>query len=215
MRTAFSPAGSRLSPPLFPALRNVTCIPDGVIRACARAGYSVTEWMASATRWTSARATWSAWRSPANWRVPVANWHSKNETATRLRGRIESILGWATVSKFRQGENPVSWRRHLDNFLANPNEVAPEKPSGAAVAPDRRLHGGAAPSRGRLGANPGVLRARSASMPWPTVCPTGLRLPTGAATCSTSASSSCRPVRTIAGAWRRNSARRSLLILPA
>jgi integrase len=45
-------------------------------------------------------------------------WESKTETATRLRGRIESILGWATVSKFRQGDNPARWKGHLDNLLA-------------------------------------------------------------------------------------------------
>lgn len=50
-------------------------------------------------------------------------WATKTETATRLRGRIESILDWATVSKFRQGENPARWRGHLDYLLANPNKV--------------------------------------------------------------------------------------------
>jgi hypothetical protein len=36
-------------------------------------------------------------------------WQTKTETATRLRGRIESILDWATVSKYRQGDNPARW----------------------------------------------------------------------------------------------------------
>lgn len=52
-------------------------------------------------------------------------WIDKTETATRLRGRIEAILDWATVSKFRTGENPASWRGHLEFLLANPNKVAP------------------------------------------------------------------------------------------
>ncbi|MDM5181544.1 tyrosine-type recombinase/integrase [Massilia sp. DJPM01] len=51
-------------------------------------------------------------------------WHSKTETATRLRGRIESILDWATVSNFRTGENPARWRGHLDNLLAAPAKIA-------------------------------------------------------------------------------------------
>ena len=54
-------------------------------------------------------------------------WHDKTETATRLRGRIESILDWATVSKYRQGENPARWRGHLDNLLATPSKIAPVK----------------------------------------------------------------------------------------
>ena len=52
-------------------------------------------------------------------------WLSKTETATRLRGRIEAILDWAAVSKFRSGENPARWRGHLEFLLANPNKVAP------------------------------------------------------------------------------------------
>ncbi|MDB5935208.1 MAG: integrase [Massilia sp.] len=31
-------------------------------------------------------------------------WGTKTETAVRLRGRIGSILDWATVSKYRHGE---------------------------------------------------------------------------------------------------------------
>jgi integrase len=44
-------------------------------------------------------------------------WTTKAETASRLRGRIESILNWATARGFRQGENPARWRGHLDNLL--------------------------------------------------------------------------------------------------
>lgn len=50
-------------------------------------------------------------------------WTEKNETASRLRGRIESILAWATTSGYRQGENPARWRGHLDNLLARPAKV--------------------------------------------------------------------------------------------
>ena len=45
-------------------------------------------------------------------------WQVKNETATRVRGRIESVLGWATTSGFRSGENPARWKGHLENLLA-------------------------------------------------------------------------------------------------
>ena len=44
-------------------------------------------------------------------------WSLKPETAGRLRGRIEKILAWATVSGFRQGQNPAQWHNHLDNLL--------------------------------------------------------------------------------------------------
>lgn len=45
-------------------------------------------------------------------------WQTKNETANRVRGRIEAILGWATTSGFRSGDNPARWRGHLENLLA-------------------------------------------------------------------------------------------------
>lgn len=44
-------------------------------------------------------------------------WNTKTETATRLRGRIEAVLDWATVREHRQGDNPARWRGHLDKVL--------------------------------------------------------------------------------------------------
>src|SRR5580765_7351926 len=46
-------------------------------------------------------------------------WSEKTETASRLRGRIESILNWATTRGYRKGDNPARWRGHLDNVLPN------------------------------------------------------------------------------------------------
>lgn len=50
-------------------------------------------------------------------------WLTKNETAGRVRGRIESILDWATVHEYRQGVNPARWRGHLDKLLAKQSKV--------------------------------------------------------------------------------------------
>ncbi len=44
-------------------------------------------------------------------------WTKKPETASRLRGRIEAVLDWATARGYRQGDNPARWRGHLDNLL--------------------------------------------------------------------------------------------------
>lgn len=60
-------------------------------------------------------------------KVLMPIWESKTETATRLRGRIESVLDWATFSKFRHGENPARWKGHLENPLAKPNKAAKVK----------------------------------------------------------------------------------------
>jgi integrase len=44
-------------------------------------------------------------------------WKTRTETASRVRGRIESILNWAKVRELRGGENPARWKGHLDNLL--------------------------------------------------------------------------------------------------
>jgi integrase len=44
-------------------------------------------------------------------------WTSRPQTASRVRGRIESILDWAKVRGYRAGENPARWRGHLDHLL--------------------------------------------------------------------------------------------------
>ncbi len=44
-------------------------------------------------------------------------WTAKNETASRLRGRIEKILDAAKAKGHRSGENPARWRGHLDHLL--------------------------------------------------------------------------------------------------
>src|SRR5262245_36230517 len=49
-------------------------------------------------------------------------WATKRETASRVRGRIESILGWATVAGLRTGLNPARWKDHLDHLLASDNK---------------------------------------------------------------------------------------------
>jgi integrase len=50
-------------------------------------------------------------------------WATKPETAGRVRGRIEKILGWAKVNNFRDGENPARWRDNLDQLLPKLSEV--------------------------------------------------------------------------------------------
>lgn len=76
-------------------------------------------------------------------------WGTKTETASRLRGRMESVLAWATVRKLRTGENPARWRNHLDQLLAKPSktkrvENRPAMPYGqiAEFMVDLRQHEG-------------------------------------------------------------------------
>jgi integrase len=50
-------------------------------------------------------------------------WTEKPETAGRVRGRIESVLDWATARGYRQGENPARWRGHLENLLPGKSKL--------------------------------------------------------------------------------------------
>jgi len=50
-------------------------------------------------------------------------WITTNETAVRLRGRIELVLDWATARGLRDGLNPARWRGHLDVLLPRPSKV--------------------------------------------------------------------------------------------
>ncbi len=50
-------------------------------------------------------------------------WNTKSETASRVRGRIESVLDWAKARGYRDGENPARWKGHLDNLLPARSKV--------------------------------------------------------------------------------------------
>ena len=50
-------------------------------------------------------------------------WTSKTVTASRLRGRIENILNWSKVKRFRDGENPAHWRGNLSELLPTPFKI--------------------------------------------------------------------------------------------
>ena len=90
-----------------------------------------------ADQWTN---TLNTYASPVFGHLPVAEidtglvvkclspiWASKAETASRLRGRIESVLGWATTSDYRTGDNPARWKGHLDNLLATISKTSRTK----------------------------------------------------------------------------------------
>jgi integrase len=44
-------------------------------------------------------------------------WQRVPETASRVRGRIENVLGWATVHHYRNGDNPARWQGHMEHAL--------------------------------------------------------------------------------------------------
>lgn len=54
-------------------------------------------------------------------------WTAKPETASRVRGRIESVISYAGARGWRTGENPARWRGHLDRLLPSKAKVAKVK----------------------------------------------------------------------------------------
>jgi integrase len=50
-------------------------------------------------------------------------WHTRPETASRVRARIERVLEAAKAQGLRTGENPARWRGHLDQLLAKRQKV--------------------------------------------------------------------------------------------
>ncbi|WP_386684569.1 tyrosine-type recombinase/integrase [Loktanella sp. R86503] len=63
-------------------------------------------------------------------------WQTKTETATRLRGRIENILAWATVSGYRAGDNPATWKGNLQQLLPTPSKISKTTHHGALALKD-------------------------------------------------------------------------------
>lgn len=54
-------------------------------------------------------------------------WATKTETASRLRGRIEAVLSWATVAGHRTGDNPARWSGNLKELLPAPTKISDEQ----------------------------------------------------------------------------------------
>ena len=106
---------------------------------------------ATAAFHTAHRAGWRSPRHAANWLSSVETWvyprignlsvaevdrpavlavlsplwTVKPETAKRLRGRIESVLGWATQHGHRTGENPAMWKGALEHALPRLGRARP------------------------------------------------------------------------------------------
>lgn len=98
---------------------------------------------AHAAGWSNAkhagqwRATLSTYAYPVFGATPVAAidldlvvnalkpiWAEKPETASRLRGRIEAVLDYASTKGWRQGDNPARWKGLLDNVLPAKGRIA-------------------------------------------------------------------------------------------
>jgi integrase len=88
-----------------------------------------------ATQWESSVASYAY---PILGPLPVADidvglimrvlgplWSRAPETASRVRGRIESVLDWATAQNYRQGDNPARWKGNIAHLLPKRSKAAP------------------------------------------------------------------------------------------
>ena len=98
---------------------------------------------ARAAEWRNAKHRWQ-WRAtlakhafPLIGALPVAEvdtaavlrvlrpvWAKTPETASRLRGRIESVMDFAWANGWRTGENPARWKGNLAELLPRPDKLA-------------------------------------------------------------------------------------------
>jgi integrase len=60
-------------------------------------------------------------------------WHSKTETASRVRQRIEKVLAWSIVRGYRSAPNPAAWVNHLKEALPQTKHKRTEGPPGEAT----------------------------------------------------------------------------------
>ena len=68
-------------------------------------------------------------------------WHTKRETASRLRGRIEAVFDYAKAVEAFQGDNPAAWKGCLEPLLGQQKQgdkkhhpALPYKRAGAFMA---------------------------------------------------------------------------------
>ncbi len=59
-------------------------------------------------------------------RVIEPKWLTLTETMSRVRSRIEAVLGYAVTSGYRApGDNPARWEKHIENLLPKKSKTAP------------------------------------------------------------------------------------------
>jgi integrase len=87
----------------------------------------------SAQQWRNTLATYA---SPTLGKLPISAietkhilsvlepiWSKKPETASRVRGRIEKVLAYATTRGYREGDNPAKYKGHLDTTLPQISKI--------------------------------------------------------------------------------------------
>ena len=92
-------------------------------------------------------------------RVLQPIWQAKTETASRVRGRIEAVLSWATVAGHRTGDNPARWAGNLKELLPAPSKVAQEGNHPALTLEDAPRWYAALQTREGVGAGRNAARA--------------------------------------------------------
>ncbi|MDT7536180.1 integrase arm-type DNA-binding domain-containing protein [Sphingobium sp. SA2] len=90
-----------------------------------RGAKTVAAWQRFATTYTKALSQMPVDQIVTDDVVQVLRtlWHSKPETATKVRDRIRMVLDHAKARGLRQGDNPATWKGHLDQILPTPSKL--------------------------------------------------------------------------------------------
>lgn len=84
-------------------------------------------------QWSSTLETYAEpiWNRPVNeietndvLQILKPLWRTKQETASRLRGRMERVIAAATARGLRDGQNPAQWKHHLEHQLPKRNKLS-------------------------------------------------------------------------------------------
>jgi Integrase len=63
-------------------------------------------------------------------------WEIKTETASRVRSRIENILGWCALHGYRDTSNPAKWAGFLSQIYPSPERIKRKKHFAALPFPE-------------------------------------------------------------------------------
>lgn len=170
---------------LFAADKPTAEQPAKKIPTFAEVAAMAIEEKASVARWKNAKHTWQWTASVEKYAIPVLGklpidqitqkdvlkalrpiWETKTETASRVRGRLETIFNYAIREGLRTAANPAVWKGNLEFKLPARSKVQPVEHLEAPTLPELKrftAHALASPKIGNLATLFGILTATRAN----------------------------------------------------
>jgi len=159
--------------------------PEKKVLTFAEVAKMAIEEKAAVSRWKNAKHTWQWTASveqyafPALGKLPIDEisqkdvlkvlrpiWETKTETASRVRGRLETIFNYAIREGLRTAANPAIWKGNLEFKLPARSKVQPVEHLEAPTLPELKrftAHALVSPKIGNLATLFGILTATRAN----------------------------------------------------